>query len=242
MRISGILAATLMFLAPLNPAYGQQSATVYGGGAVLWQGLRYGMSPDEAAAALRAAPGVAEATISPRRGKQPKVNIRYSEEGVRVGDLKATLKLTFSEDRLAEVTLHTDACASTTVAQMKLVMPVLKEKYGGSGRETVVDEKGVPYATQFAFWDDVTRVRVSFREYNLAATAGIRAPVGGTAGALAELGAALTADSARKACPADGGGRAETTLNYSSQSVFRAEQAAMREKNEEARRKAAQGL
>jgi hypothetical protein len=200
------------------------------------------MTPDEAGAALRAVSGVAEVKVTPRKGKQPKFNIRYSEDGVRVGDLRATVKLTFSEDRLTEVTLVTDACADRTVAQMKVIMPVLKEKYGHSGTERVVDENGVPFATQYAFWNDVTRVRLSFREYNLAAAAGMRAPIGGTAGALAELGAALTADSARKACPADDGGRAETTINYSAQKTFLAEQAAMRAKNEDARRKAADGL
>ena len=238
MHMSAYLVAAAMLAS--WPAQGQAQAPA--DRVALWQGLQHGMSPDEAGAALQAVPGIAEAKLTPRRGKQPKVNLRYSEQGVRVGDLKATVKLTFSEDRLTEVTLVADACASTTVAQMKLIMPVLKEKYGQSGRETVVDEKGVPFATQFAFWNDVTRVRLSFREYNLAAAASMPAPVGGTVGALAELGAAITAESARKACPADGGGRAETTINYSAQSIFQAEQAAMRAKTEEARRKAADGL
>lgn len=151
----------------------------------LWRDLRVGMTPEQAAVALRSVEGISDVEVRrDRRGRFRSLRIKYSPSGVVLDGLKVEVQPVFSADGLQEVNLSGSACAGAARERGNRLGSALAERYGQRARERVVDEQGVQIEERIAFWNEQTRVRMSWR---------IDAPVqsgghyvgGGVGGALA---------------------------------------------------------
>ncbi len=192
-------------------------------GTPLWRDFRVGMTPEQVADVLRTVEGVSQATVKRNsRNKFSRISIKYSDFGVRVGDMKLEIEPVFENVQLDEINLSGRDCLSISTERMKLLRDSLSERYGHFVREKVVDENGVEFEQRAAFWNDDTRVRMSWqvqnpsKEYYSSSGRGVQ-------GALAGLATMLSQQSyedAVKACTADSGSTVTTTLNYSSQADF----------------------
>ena len=155
-----------------------------------------------------------------------------------VDGLKVEVQPVFLTERLQEVSLSGTACQSAATGRATRLGVALRERYGQFGRERVVDAEGVNIGQRLAFWNEQTRVRMSWS---------VDAPVQsggyyggrGVQGALAGLANAFAdaeRDAAMRACPNDRGVKVVTTLNYSSQLEFlRVNEEEAREREERAR-------
>ena len=206
----------------------------------LWRTLSHGMSVEEAAQALRNIDGIDQVTVVIKTGKLPRLKFNQRDGGIDIGAAKATLGLNFGTSGLTEVTLLMDDCASTAIEKNRVILDALKTKYTSYGREKVVDADGVELSYNLAFWNDSTRVRMSFEVRNAARYTPVYGA--GNLGKLANALAENAANNALAACPNDGGVRTATTLSYTSQSAFQISQAADQQIREEKKVKTAKGL
>lgn len=192
-------------------------------GALLWRELRVGMTPEQTAAALRGVDGVSEVSVNrSRKGKLKSIAIKYTQSGVLIGDTRVEIVPTFEGETLQEVSLTGRACASVAAERMNLLRESLKAKYDQSARERVIDEDGVEFQQRVAFWNDETRVRMSWA-VDVPSADYIYSNGRGVQGALATLAnsmAQASRDAALRACPNDKGASVVTTINYSSQATF----------------------
>jgi len=235
-----IAAAVGQAAAPVPPPDGNAGQARSPSSATLWKGLAYGMSAEEAAANLRSVEGIRRVDIKYKK-KIPRLTVSYVADGVDIGPSKAVVETSFEANGLTEVRLKTDECASAAFPKAQTIAEALNEKYASSAREKVVDVSGQPIGFNFAFWDDVTRVRMSFADYN-PAIGQASIPGIGAAGAIADIFGAIASNAAERACPEDGGARVVTTITYLSQAAFLAEQRGFDADKEKIRRKAADGL
>lgn len=222
MGLLGIAAAQAA--TPASPITQTVQSAPVATGAPLWRDLKAGMTAEQAAAVLRAIEGVKAVQIVRKKNKPPRLDISYTGSAIEVGVLKVIIATIFDGELLKEVTLKADECGSVGVEQAKTTAMALKEKYGSSAREKVVDDNGVFIEYRFAFWNEATRVRMSWSEYNPANVGSSGA--GGTLGQIADIFGAIGANSAQAACPTDNGARLTTILTYSPQSDFNSSQQA----------------
>lgn len=207
--------------------------------APLWRELRVGMTPEQAAVAIRSVEGVSEAEVRrDRRGRFRSLRIRYLASGVIVDGLRVEVQPVFLTERLQEVNLSGTACAGAATERAARLGAALRERYGQSVRERVVDSEGVDIEQRFAFWNEHTRVRMSW-SVDAPLQSGGYYGGSGVPGALAGLANAFAdanRDAAIQACPNDRGVKVVTTLNYSSQREFlRVHDEELREREERAR-------
>lgn len=207
-------------------------------GAPLWGDLTYGMAAEEVAAILRRVEGIKEVKVKQRKNKAAKLGISYVGDGVELGPSTATVETSFGMEGLTEVRLKIDDCHSAAVPKFRTIAEALKTKYGNFVTVPVVDQFGQPVATEFAAFNQATRVRISFWSYNPALQQA-SAPGSGAAGALADIFGAISSNAAEHACPADAGARSTITFAYVAQAAFLNEQAHFRAKMEETRQRTA---
>ena len=190
---------------------------------VLWRDFQSGMSPEQAAEKMRSLDGVVEANVNrSRKGKFKSIDIKYKDRGVSIGQEQMTLVPVFVGDVLTELELSSSACASVAAERMKILRQSLIEKYGRFAPERVIDENGVEVEKRGAFWNDQTRVRMSF-QINAPSLDYTPSYGGKTSRALAGLANLMNRqayEAAVAACPSDQGATVTYTLNYSSQRQF----------------------
>jgi hypothetical protein len=197
------------------------------------------MTPEQVAAALRGVEGISLAEVRrDRRNRFKSLKIKYSDPGVTIDGLKIEVQPVFAAERLKEVNLTGSACAGAAKERVTRLGAALRERYGQVTRERVVDDQGVDIEQRLAFWNENTRVRMSW-SVDAPVQGGTYYGGSGVAGALAGLANALadsSRDAAIAACPNDRGVKVVTTLNYSSQADFlRAHAAETKEREERAR-------
>jgi hypothetical protein len=195
----------------------------------LWKGLVWGMSPENAAETLRRIDGVKTVEIIRRPKKPVALKTLYSmPDGVDIGVFRVQIQAAFIGDKLSEIALQNDSCGSAAVEADRIVSAALKDKFDHSGREKVVDDNGVLLEYRYVFWNDKTRVTMSFESSTPGASPQhgyMSGRVGSALSGLANSMADEAADAARKACPADANGaRLKTSITYSAQKVFVDEQ------------------
>lgn len=210
-------------------------------GAPLWQGLSYGLSAEHVAAVLRSVDGIKSVEVKQRKNKPARLKILYSKGGVDVGPSRAQVETVFNSDGLTEVRLTIDDCASAIEAKTKTLIETLREKYGPGALVRLVDLSGQLIDTVVVFANNLTRLQLSYADYNPAIVEG-SVPGSGALGAIGDIFGAMSANAAEKACPADAGARRKLTLTYSSQAVFLAEQAGFDAEKKRISEKAAKGL
>lgn len=181
------------------------------------------MSPEEAAEAIKHLEGVTDASVKrTHAGKFKSISVQYANGGVAIGDLRAAISTEFDTDKLTNVTLTSNACASIMTAQLKVLADSLREKYPQHVTETVVDANGVKTGTLYAFWNPTTRVEVGY-QVNVSEAVHTTGKFSGIANALADAGQAA----AEAACPNNPNGATITaTFQYSSETAFEARYAA----------------
>lgn len=192
----------------------------------LWQEFSVGMSPESVALTLRKIPGIKSVEVIRKRNKPAMLKTKYVNKGVQIGEMMFTIQPTFVASQLAEITLEDDSCASVGRVKVLNATKALKEKYGNTQRELVVDDQGVQTDTRYAFWNDSTRVQMSLQESNPGATPPLVYGGSGFQKSLADFANAMaesTASAAREACPSDDGRRMQITMTYLSQAAFKAE-------------------
>ena len=195
-------------------------------GPVLWRDFRFGMTPEQTADVLRKIDGIKSVEVIRKPKKPTSLRITYTSAGVMVAEKRIGVAPLLENDRLTEVSIVNDSCASVGTEFAKQTALALKEKYPQHGREKVVDGNGVFVQYRFAFWNEGTRVRLSFSESNPGAYIPHTYGTGKVGGALANFANAVadaSVESARAECPADIGKRLTTTIDYSSQAAFLAE-------------------
>ena len=210
-------------------------------GPPLWNGLRAGMSPEQASAVLQTVSGIKAAKVKAKKNKPPTVEVSYIDQGVDLGYGKAKVALKFPTGSLQEVDLTVDQCTSAAKAAAPNLVAALQSKYGPFQRESVADENGAIIYRRIAFHNKETRVRVSDHWYNPALVEA-SLPGSGAAGAIADIFGAISSNAAESACPLDAGQRTTWTINYSSQAVFEKEYAQQQERSAEKLQKAKDGL
>lgn len=182
------------------------------------------MPPEQVREALLAVDGIKAAEVKrSKKGKFKSLELQYTHSGVPVGDMSVTIEPIFKGEALTDLNLVTPKmCTSVGIERLKELRNSLSEKYRQSVREKVVDENGVEIGQQLAFWNDETRVRLSYQIENPSLS--YTSPNGGkTMRALAGLANALAEQNyqaAMSACPNDNGATVVLNINYSSQAVF----------------------
>lgn len=211
---------------------------------LLWRDLRVGMTPEQTADALRQIEGITEVTVRRnRRQKFQSLRIKHAPTGVVVGDMKFEVAPTFDGERLTEITLTSEACAAAGNEQIKLLRSALQDRYERTARERVVDENGVEFQQRAAFWNSETRVRLSYELKSPSSDYyGSGTGVQGALAGLANMMSQASRDAALQACPNDAGVSVATSVNYSSQAVFLAEQAGDAEARQKRARSTRDGL
>lgn len=191
-------------------------------GAALWHDLRVGMAAEDVAAELRTEEGVKSVRITSKPNKPTRMAIDYVDKGVAIGNLIVTVTPVFERNLLSSVVLVSDVCSSEAVVNAKAISENLKAKYGSVQRMNIVDDNGVKIDEQFAFYNEETRVALSFKSRNDAVYSRVYAS-GKLGNSLAQLSNSMNesaAQNAINACPADRGERTTTSLVYSSQATF----------------------
>lgn len=180
---------------------------------MLWQDLRFGMTIDEAASALRTIEGIKSAQVRTSRKGKKSLKIAYTKSGFQIADLPSTISLGFDADRLQEVTINNEACLSLSVEKFKSLQSLLAEKYGEGKvqREVTEDQQFVGMRSTHANFP----TRAMLRLEPIYPPVGTPAPYG--SGALGELASALShsmADAAIDACPNDQGVKGGLSITY----------------------------
>ncbi|MBB5697154.1 hypothetical protein [Sphingomonas yantingensis] len=197
------------------------------------------MTPEKTVEVLAKIEGVSGAVVKrDRRNRFKSISITYAPTGVLIGNFKVSISPVFENDRLAEVSLSGSGCAKAEIERLKTVRDSLGSKYAKSGRERVVDEDGVEIEQRVAFWNDETRVRLSWQvdAPNDAYVASSGRGVDGALAGLANLMAQSARDAAIRRCPEDAGVGIQTVVNYSSQAAFLEQHAVETQKREEKRK------
>lgn len=192
----------------------------------LWKDFQEGMKPEEIVAVAAEVSG--DKTIKVKRNKKGKFKeIQFYGDSmvVDIGGLKYSVYFDIQDERLKEINLRRSDCASDAEVRAKALMLPLKEKYGSSVQENVVDETGSQIETRYAFWNDETRVRVSFTTKQPQPDQPTYYANNGLGRALAALSSLAPSayQMALQACPNSAGVSFETLINYSSQKKFEAE-------------------
>lgn len=211
---------------------------------ILWRSFRAGMTADEALSTFQSIEEVKEARSKIKKNKDVEFKIAYVNTKLNIGALNVTIDPVFENGKLVEILLASDECASVTLEKAKITIDLLKNKFGTQATERVVDENGVTIGRQIAFWDNETRVRMSFKDYNPAIVDHVYAN-GRLGSALSKLSNSLADQAAAEAvnkCPADRGARATMTLSYSSQATFIQDQSAQKAATKDQAKETAAGL
>lgn len=135
--------AALVIVCCATPAMAQEAAldevapedTVNNEGPIeLWQGLRVGMSPEDAVVVLPQIAGIKSGRVVRSKGKEPRVVVRYADStlpGVRIGNVMFEVGLKFHDGGLDAVLLGVDdVCASTIQPHFDEIVRALESKYG----------------------------------------------------------------------------------------------------------------
>jgi hypothetical protein len=243
MKLIAVVGASgLWFLAGPAAAQAQPPAAPR---APLWQGLQQGMTFDEAAAAIRAIPGVASVKITLRKKQPNGLQIGYNGGGVEVGPLIATIEPTFVAGGLESVALTGDDCRAAAAVKLDKLNEGLVAKYGRGVPMRVVDDAGVTIDQRRSYSSDLTHVTVAYAAHNDARDALAAVGHSGASGAVAQIGdsiALLAAKQALAACQADRGERLRITVTYEPQSTFLAARKALQDQQRAEKDRAAKSL